>query len=185
MLSVIGLIHLHAVVIDHAVAGDRAATGIDEQDCGFHAIQILQFLNTCTAAIEIHIVVTANRLQIGKVGDDRGLLTAEGQVDEVFQLEQLQLACHGLELRGLANIEALQPLCQIVQLIQIDTEVLRDFQDRVETVDCHHFAILFERVADLQCFDHLDALVILLFGDGERNCCNAVFGVVSIAYYRF
>ena len=185
MIAVIGLIHLHAVVIDYAVAGDRSSAAVDEQDRGFRTVQILQLLNTGSTAVEIHVMLTTDLLQIGEVRDDRCLLTAEGQVDEVFQLKQLQLACHGLELRGLANIEALQPLCQIVQLIQIDTEVLRDFQDRVETVDCHHFAILFERVADLQCFDHLDALVILLFGDGERNCCNAVFGVVSIAYYRF
>ena len=36
-----------------------------------------------------------------------GLLAAEGQVDEILQLEKLQLVSHRLKLRGLAGVEAL------------------------------------------------------------------------------
>ena len=77
--------------------------------------------------MQIHVVVTANGLQIGEVRDDGGLLTAEGQVDEILQFKKFQLVCHGLELRGLANIKAGQPPCQIVQLVQIDREHLQSF----------------------------------------------------------
>ena len=56
----------------------------------------------------VHVVVTANSGEVGKVSDDCGLLAAEGQVDEIFQLEQLQLVGHGLKLRGLAGVEAFQ-----------------------------------------------------------------------------
>ena len=31
-----------------------------------------------------HVVVTANSGEVGKIGDDRGLLAAKGQVDEIL-----------------------------------------------------------------------------------------------------
>ena len=51
-------------------------------------------------------MVAADGGEVGKVGDDRGLLAAEGQVDEILQLEKLQLVRHRLKLRGLAGVEA-------------------------------------------------------------------------------
>ena len=51
-------------------------------------------------------MVAADGGEVGKVGDDRGLLAAEGQVDEIFQFEQLQLVGHRLKLCGLAGVEA-------------------------------------------------------------------------------
>ena len=59
-------------------------------------------------------MVAANSGEVGKVCNDRGLLAAEGQVDEVLQLEQLQLVSHRLKLRSLAGVEAFQPLDEVV-----------------------------------------------------------------------
>ena len=78
VLSVIGLVHFHAVVVNHAVAGHSASTAVNKQDGSFDTVQIFQLLHTGTAAVEIHIVVTTDFLQVGKVGNDRGLLTTEG-----------------------------------------------------------------------------------------------------------
>ena len=74
--------------------------------------------------MQVHVVVTAYGLQIGEVRDHRGLLAAEGQVDKVCHIPKIQLFRHGLKLRGLTNIKAVQPLCQVVQLVQIDGEHL-------------------------------------------------------------
>ena len=65
-------------------------------------------------------MVAANSGEVGKVGNDRGLLAAEGQVDEILQLKKLQLVRHRLKLRGFAGVEAFQPLGEVVQLLHID-----------------------------------------------------------------
>ena len=129
-------------------------------------------------------MVTANSGEVGKVGDDRGLLAAEGQVDEILQLEQLQLVRHRLKLRSLAGVEAVQPFGEVVQLLHIDREHLRSFQDGVEAVNLRHLAVRLDRVADLQCFQQLHAVRILLMRDGERDGRHAVFRVVGITENR-
>ena len=77
-------------------------------------------------------------------------MAAEGQVDKILQLEQLQLVSHGLKPRGLAGVEAFQPLGEVVQLLHVDREHFRSFQDAVEAVDLRHLAVRLERVTDLQ-----------------------------------
>ena len=64
MFPIIGLAQLHAVVIDHAVAGHRTASTINEQDGSLGTIQSIQLLNTGAAAVGIHVVVTANGFQV-------------------------------------------------------------------------------------------------------------------------
>ena len=105
MLSIIGRLQPHPVVVDHAIGRDRAFIFRDQKQGCLNAVQILQLFDIGTAAVGVHIVVTANGFQVGEVGDDSGLLATEGKVDQVFQLEQFHLACHGLELRGLAIIK--------------------------------------------------------------------------------
>ena len=78
------LLQLHAVVVNHAVGGDRAAAVFDELPCDFLAVQRVQLIHACAAAVQVHVVVTANSGEVGKVGDDRSLLAAGGQVDEIF-----------------------------------------------------------------------------------------------------
>ena len=85
--AVVDLLQLHAVVVNHAVGGDRAAAVFDELPCRSLAVQFVQLIHTCAAAVQVHVVVTANSVEVGKVGNDRGLLAAEGQVDEILQLE--------------------------------------------------------------------------------------------------
>ena len=129
-------------------------------------------------------MVTTNSGEVGKVGDDRGLLAAEGQVDEVLQLEQLQLVGHRLKLRGLAGIEVFQPLGEVVQLLHIDREHLRSFQDGVEAVDLRHLAVRFGRIADLQRLQQPHAVCVLVAGNGKRNGCYAVFRVIGVTENR-
>ena len=95
-------------------------------------------------------MVAADGGEVGKVGNDRSLLAAEGQVDEILQIEKLQFVGHGLKLRGLADVEAIQPLGEVVQLLHIDREHLRALEDSIEAVDLLHLAVRLERVADLQ-----------------------------------
>ena len=70
--------------------------------------------------MEVHVVIPANLLQIGKICDDRGLLAAEGQVDEVSHIGEAHLYRHPLELGQLPVRKTVQPLDQVVQLVHID-----------------------------------------------------------------
>ena len=82
--TIVDLLQLHAVVVDHTVGCDRAAAAFDELPCGFLAIQRIQFLCFGAAAMQVHVMVAADGGEVGKVGNDRGLLAAEGQVDEIL-----------------------------------------------------------------------------------------------------
>ena len=129
-------------------------------------------------------MVTANSVEVGKVGNDCGLLTAESQVDEILQLEKLQLVGHRLKLCGLAGVEAVQPFCEVVQLLYIDRAHLRALKDSIEAVDLLHLAVRLDRVADLQRLQQLHAVCVLVAGDGEWDGRHAVFRVVGITENR-
>ena len=89
--------------------------------------------------------------EVGKVGNDCGLLAAEGQVDEILQFKQLQLVCHRLKLRGLASVEAFQPFGEVIQLLHVDREHFRALEHREKAINRHHLAVGLDRIADLQC----------------------------------
>ena len=125
-------------------------------------------------------MVTANSGEVGKVCNDRGLLAAEGQVDEILQLKKLQLVRHRQKLRGLAAVEAFQPLGEVVQLLHVDREHFRALEYIVEAVDLLYLAVRLERVADLQRLQQLYAMRVLVVGDGERDGRHAVFRVTGI-----
>ena len=91
---------------------------------------------------------------------------------------------HGLKLRGLAGIEAFQPFGEVVQLLHIDREHLRSFQDGVEAVNLRHLAVRLDRVADLQCPQQLHAVCVLVMRNRERDGRHAVFRVVGITENR-
>ena len=83
------------------------------------------------------IVIPPNLFQIGEVGDDCCLLAAEGQVDEILDPTAPELYRRCLELRRLLICEAVQTLCQLVQLIQIHAPARQSFEDGAGAV---HFA---------------------------------------------
>ena len=58
--SVIELPQLHPVVVDHAVGGDRTLVLCDQEQGGLCAVQVFQLLGERTAAVGVHVVVTAN-----------------------------------------------------------------------------------------------------------------------------
>ena len=66
---------------------DRAAAVFDEMPCDFLAVH--QLIHAFAAAVQVHVVVAADSGEVGKVCNDRGLLAAEGQVDEILQLKKL------------------------------------------------------------------------------------------------
>ena len=77
-------------------------------------------------------------------------MAAEGQVDQILQLEKLQLVGHRLKLRGFASIETIQPLGKVVQLLHVDREHFRALEHRVKAVDLLHLAVGLDRIANLQ-----------------------------------
>ena len=129
-------------------------------------------------------MVAADGGEVGKVSDDRSLLAAEGQVDEILQFKKLQLVGHGLKLRGLAGVEAVQPFGEIVQLLHIDREHFRALEHREKAINFLHLAVRLDRVADLQRRQQFHAVCVLVPGNGEGNRCHAVFRVAGITENR-
>ena len=125
-------------------------------------------------------MVTADGGEVGKVGDDRDLLAAEGQVDEILQLKKLQIVDHRLKLCGLARIEAIQPLGKVVQLFHIDRQHFCALENGVEAVDFLHPAIRLDCVTDLQRRQQFHAVCVLVVGDGEWDGRHAVFRVAGV-----
>jgi len=125
-------------------------------------------------------MVAADGGEVGKVSDDRGLLAAEGQVDEILQFKKLQLVGHRLKLRGLAGVEAIQSLGKVVQLLHIDREHFRALEHREKTINRHHLAVGLDRIADLQRLQQLHAVCVLVMRNGERDGRHTVFRVVGI-----
>ena len=135
--------------------------------------------------MDVHVVITANLFQICEVRDHRRLLAAEGQVDEILHAGEIQLFSHRLKLRKLAHSKAVQPLCQIVQLIKVDLGAYQPIQHRPGTVERVQAAVGFRGIADLQCLQQRNAVVVLISGNGKRDRRNTVFRVVGVAQNCF
>ena len=115
----------------------------------------------------------------------RCLLTTKGQVDEILHAGEIQLFSHCLKLRKLAHSKAVQPLCQIVQLINVDFGAYQPIQHRPGTVERVQAAVGFRGIADLQCLQQRNAVVVLISGNRKRNRRNTVFRVVGVAQNCF
>lgn len=59
-LPIIDLLQLHAVVVHDPVWRDRTATARYKRPGHRFAIQHFQFIDLCAAAMQIHVVLTAN-----------------------------------------------------------------------------------------------------------------------------
>ena len=185
MQTVIDLLQLHSVVIDHAVGGDLAGCVVEDQiQCCLACIQSFQLLHGDAAAMQVHVVIPAYLLQVGKVCDDRGLLTAEGQVDEVGHIGSPQLIGHPLELCQLVVGKTVQPLNQVIQLVHIDLASLQTLENGNRTLEFFHRAVPRPRVPDVQCLQHLDGAVILIRRDGKGNGHKAIFYVACVIQGR-
>jgi len=117
--------------------------------------------------------------EAGKVCNDRGLLAAEGQVDEILQFKKLQLVGHGLKLRCLAGVEAFQPFGEVIQLLHVDREHFHSLENSIEAVDLLHLAVGLDRIADLQRLQQFHAVCVLVMRNGERDGRHTVFRVVG------
>ena len=171
-------------IIDNAIGGDGPGSAVNEQERRFNPVQILQLLHTGTATIQIHIVFLPDFLKVRKICDDRGPLAAKGQIDEIFYLCDSQLVGHPLELGGLTVIKTVQPLGQVVQLVQGNGFAGQLIQDSIKTVQLIHLAVLTERVADSQWLQQFYRVVVFLPGNGEWNRNLPIFRVLGAAQHR-
>ena len=128
-------------------------------------------------------MVSSNTLQVGKIRDDRDLLTGEGQVDEVDDIGIVIADSRTLELCQLLVREAVQPLGQIVQLIQIDPAPLQPLQDGRAILDLLHLAVTVDGISDLQCLQQLQTVAVFLLRDGEGDGRLSVFRVGGVAQH--
>jgi len=114
-------------------------------------------------------VLFAHPLQIGEIRDHCGLLAAEGEIDEVFDIRQAQFAGHSLELYVLALAKAIQPFGQIVQLVHIDALGCQPVEDGVLALQPVHPAVLGGGGTDLHVLQQTDGAVVLAVGNGEGD----------------
>ena len=122
--------------------------------------------------------------QIGKVGNDRCLLAAKREIDEVCDIGHLQLVGHSLELAVLTHAEAVQPFRQIVHLIHIDQHTLECAQHTVVAVDLIHLAVPVYGSSQFHCLEHIDCLIVLVDGDGEGDGDLPTLRALGIAQHR-
>ena len=92
MLSIVELRELHTVVINHAVACDGTFSAFNQKNCRFLTIQMFQLLGAGTSTVGIQIVAAANGCQVRKIRNNRCLLAAEGQVDQILHAGEIQLS---------------------------------------------------------------------------------------------
>ena len=129
-------------------------------------------------------MIFSDLLQIGEVCDHRRLLAAEGQVDKVPDVSQVELFRHCLKLRPLITPEAVQPLRQIVQLIHIDRLPFQPLENGIAVCEFVHLAVLPDRIPDFQGGQHLHGMVIFLSGQRKGNSGDAVLRMGRITEYR-
>ena len=183
--AIVDLLQLHAVVIDHAVGGDHPSAALDEVQGLLRPIQRLVFLFGRRTAVECQTMVFSDLFQVGEVGDYCGLLTAECEIDEVFDVGQAQGGRHGLELDDLVIIEAVQPFGQVVQLVHVDGLTRQAVQDGDGKEGFVYPAVLGCGVADAQAVQQLNGGIVLVIRDGEGDGGRAVFRVALVTEYHF
>jgi hypothetical protein len=84
-----------------------------------------------------------------------------------------------LKLGSLADIEAVQPLGEVVQLIDVHRDLLQPFENEPRRAsELVHLAVAVALIADLQTAEHLNHLIVLLLGNRERNGRRTVFRVL-------
>ncbi len=177
---VVDLLGLHVVVVDDAVVGDAAYLVIHELTGDHLTVDGIQFGGRDAALMLGEIVTAPYPRQVGEIRDDRGLLAAEGEVNEILHLKQLQPGGSALKLRLFPVVKAVQTLGEAIQLIQIDAGSLHGFQHGIFPVHFFAPAIPLHRVADLQRLQKLDDLVVILLAYGERYGGDALFRVLGI-----
>ena len=85
--AVIELLQFHPVIIDHAIRGNPSFKMIEDQvQSELAAIQPLELLDSAAPTLHRHVVLPPNGVQVGEVCDDRGLLAAKGQIDEILYI---------------------------------------------------------------------------------------------------
>ena len=181
VLAIIDSAELHTVVVDHTIRGDGAVTVADQQQCSFIPVHILQFFTGGGAAVHIQIMAAADFLQIREVGDHRCLLAAECQVDQMPHIEKAEPDSGRLEFCLFLRVKAVQPLGEVIHLIQIDCHLLQPLENRPVSTDLIHPAVSLQRISQTHALEHIDHAGIVLLPDWERNGGLPIFWSVCVA----
>ena len=86
-MSVVGRFQFHAVAVDHAIRGDDSSSAVNQLEGGFFAVHCLVLVHRHCAAFQRHDMAFPDLLQVREVGDDRGMLAAEREIDQVLDYE--------------------------------------------------------------------------------------------------
>ena len=174
----------HPVFVEHTVGRDHAAPTVNEEKGRLLTVQVVQLFCAGTAAMGVQVMPAANGLQVGEVINDRDPVTAEGQVDEVLDRGNVSGRGDGFELDALVIVKALQPLGQIVQLIEVRHAAFQPLQDRISAADLVDLAVPPGGVPQIQRPKQLQRLGIYVFPQGKGYGGLAMFRVQWIAEYR-
>ena len=75
------------IAVLHAIRGNPSLKMIEDQvQSELAAIQPLELLDSAAPTLHRHVVLPPNGVQVGEVCDDRGLLAAKGQIDEILYI---------------------------------------------------------------------------------------------------
>ena len=145
------------------------------------AIHLFQLLLTGTAALQRHVMLAAYSVQIRKVRDHRGLLAAEGKIDEVRHIKRTQPDRHSLELGSLIFVKAVQPPGQVVHLIQVGPHSLQPLKDGEAALQLVHPAVPFQAGSQFHSGQAFQGALIFHDGDGEGDGHLAILRVRRVA----
>ena len=185
MPPIVDLFQLHAIAVHHAIGGDCPGAALDQVEGRGQPVYLFERIHRHTAAVDGQGMVFPRLLQLGEVGDDRGPLAAKGEVDEILDVRQAQLAGHGLELFALTLAETAQPLGQVVQLVHVDALGHQPLEDGVLAVQRLHPAVLGGGGTDIHGLQQINGVVILGVRDREGDGDLPVSWLGLVAEDRF
>ena len=88
--------------------------------------------------ILIEVVLPSDSFKIQEFSNDSVIMEIEGQIDEVFHCADIISDNSSLKLGKFIAVEAVQPSCQIVHLIRIDTLVFKYTKNRNPAAYLYH-----------------------------------------------
>ena len=171
------------VVENHAARRDGSCARGNEVADQLLAVQMVQNIYRCRAAVGVHIVILTRFVEVLEVRDDRRLLAAEGQIDEAGYILETELVRHCLKLRLLIAPIPLDAPGEEVQFVDVDLLTLQHVQCGRRAVELIDAAVSFGDAADPQLLQHLHAVGVLIIGDGQRDRHLPVFRVIGVTQY--
>ena len=96
-------------------------------------------------------------------------------------IKQAEFDCCRLEFCLFLRVKAVQPLGEVIHLIQIDCHLLQPLEDRPVSTDFIHPAVSLQRVSQAHASEQLHNIGIIILLDRKENSSLSVLGVLRIA----